>query len=167
MKKLLSFLIVLVLFASCNKDLAEKPKNLIEKEKMVDVIYDLTVLSAMRSQNTVMIDSFKNSSNAYIYKKYKIDSIQFAKSNIYYAADYKEYKAMYDQVKLRLDTDKKRVELAIKTEKKKADLLEKKKKKLKETKIADSIKKAKLKMNKEIDSLKKKADVKKIQFQTK
>lgn len=148
MKKLLPFLAVIFFFASCNKDLAEKPENLIEKEKMVNVMYDLSVLTAMRSQNPVFLDSFKNSSNDYIYKKYKIDSIQFAKSNIYYAADYKEYKAMYDQVKLRLDNDKKRIEAVIKAEKKKTDLLEKKNKKLKETKKADSIKRVKIEESK-------------------
>lgn len=155
MKKILPFLVVIIFFIGCKKDLAEKPKNLIEKEKMVDVMYDLSLLSAMRSQNLVLMDSFKNNSNEYIYKKYKIDSIQFAQSNIYYAKDYKGYKAMYDQVKLRLDNDKKKIEIAVKADKKKAVLLEKKNKEKKEKQKTDSIKKAKVKMNKEIDSLKK------------
>lgn len=162
MKKILPFLIVLAIFASCEKELAKKPDRLIEKDKMVDIIYDLTLLGVMRNQNAVLLDSFKNNSNQYIYKKHKIDSIQFAQSNIYYAADFKEYKKMYEQVKLRLEKNKKLAEAAVKAEKKKTALLEKKNKKLKEKKVNDSIKKvndskkaAKLKMAREMDSLKK------------
>ena len=161
-KIIIPFLIILAVFVSCKKELAKEPKHLIEKEKMVDIMYDLSLLGAMRSQNAVFLDSFKNNSNEYIYKKYKIDSIQFAQSNIYYAADFKEYKKMYEQVKLRLEKNKKLAEAAVKAEKKKTALLEKKNKKLKEKKVNDSIKKvndskkaAKLKMAREIDSLKK------------
>lgn len=163
------FLIILAVFASCKKELAKEPKQLIEKDKMVNIMYDLSLLGAMRSQNAVLMDSFKNNSNEYIYKKYKIDSVQFAQSNIYYAADFKEYKKMYEQVKSRLAKDKSLTEAAIKVEKKKALLLEKKNKKLKLKRETDSIKKAKdsmkkvtgskkaakLKMAREIDSLKK------------
>ena len=156
MKKILPFLIVLAIFASCEKELAKKPDRLIEKDKMVDIIYDLTLLGVMRNQNAVLLDSFKNNSNQYIYKKHKIDSIQFAQSNIYYAADFKEYKKMYDQVKLRLDKDKSLAEAVIKAEKKKAVLLEKKNKKLKETKKADSIKRVKIEESKIKKKLRKK-----------
>ena len=161
-KIIIPFLIILAVFVSCKKELAKEPKHLIEKENMVDIMYDLSLLGAMRSQNAVFLDSFKNNSNEYIYKKYKIDSIQFAQSNIYYAADFKEYKKMYEQVKLRLEKNKILTEAAIKAEKKKTALLEKKNKKLKEKKVNDSIKKvndskkaAKLKMAREMDSLKK------------
>ncbi len=154
-KIIIPFLIILAVFVSCKKELAKEPKHLIEKEKMVDIMYDLSLLGAMRNQNSVLLDSFKNNSNEYIYKKYKIDSIQFAQSNIYYAADYKEYKKMYEQVKTRLDKNISLTESLVAAEKKKVLLLEKKNKKLKVKKKNDSIKKAKLKMAKEIDSLKK------------
>lgn len=161
MKKILLFLVVLVLFTSCKKELAKKPDRLIEKDEMVNIMYDLSLLGAMRSQNPVMMDSFKNNSNQYIYKKYKIDSIQFAQSNIYYAADVKEYKKMYEQVKSRLAKDKSLTEVAIKADKKKALLLEKKNKKLKLKKEADSIKKAKDSIKKVTDSKTKSTDAKK------
>lgn len=155
MKKILAFLIVLSIFASCEKELAKKPDRLIEKDKMVNIMYDLSLLGAMRNQNPVFLDSFKNNSNEYIYKKHKIDSTQFVQSNIYYAADYKEYKKMYEEVKTRLNKNVSLAEAAVKVEKKKTALLEKKIKKQKEIQKKDSIKKAKLKMDKEMDSLKK------------
>ena len=162
MKKILPFLIIFGLFVSCKKELAKEPAHLIEKSKMVDIMYDLSLIGAMRNQNSTLLDSFKNNSNEYIYKKYKIDSIQFAQSNIYYAADYKEYKKMYEQVKNRLAKDKTLTEVAIKVDKKKALLLEKKNKKLKLKKETDSIKKAKDSIKKVADSKIKETDAKKV-----
>ncbi len=118
-------------------------------------MYDLSLLESIKIQNPSSLDSFKINSNQYIYKKYKIDSAQFAQNNIYYAADYKEYKKMYEQVKSRLNKNVIAVETLIKNKKKKDLLLEKAKKKLKIKKEADSIKKAKQKIVKEADSIKK------------
>ena len=41
----------------------------------------------------------------YIYKKYKIDSVQFSKSNKYYASDIDEYKKMFEKVKEKLSAE--------------------------------------------------------------
>lgn len=156
MKKIVFYLIVVLsIFASCNKEVVKTPKNLIEKDKMVNIMYDLSLLESIKIQNATSLDSFKINSNQYIYKKYRIDSAQFAQNNIYYAADYKEYKKMYEQVKSRLDKNVTATEILIKENKKKAILLENAKKKLKIKKEADSIKKAKQKIAKEVDSIKK------------
>ena len=157
MKKILLFLIVLSIFASCKKEVVNTPENLIGKEEMVNIMYDLSILEAIKIQNPSSLDTFKINSNQYIYKKHKIDSAQFAQNNIYYAADYKEYKKMFEQVKSRLDKNVIALETSIKNKKKKDLLLENAKKKLKIKKEADSIKKAKqkLKTAKEADSIKK------------
>jgi hypothetical protein len=156
MKKIVFYLIVvLLIFASCQKEVVKTPKNLIEKDKMVNIMYDLSILEAIKIQNPSSLDTFKINSNQYIYKKYKIDSAQFAQNNIYYAADYKEYKKMYEELKSRLDKNVTAAEILIKDKKKKDLLLEKAKKKLKIKKEADSIKKAKQKIVKEADSIKK------------
>ena len=155
MKKTVSFFIILIVLVGCKKELVKEPKHLIEREKMVNIMYDLSLLEAMKVENPVLMDSFKYNSNQYIYKKYKIDSVQFAQSNIYYAADYKEYEKMYIQIKARLDKEKTLVNSLMKAEAKKEMLKAKKLKKLKVKKEADSIKKAKLKTAKESDSLKK------------
>lgn len=118
-------------------------------------MYDLSLLEAMRMENPILMDSFKNNSNQYVFKKYKIDSVQFAQSNIFYAANYKEYEKMYNQVKSRIDLKKKQIDSVKKSENMKKMLKEKAKEKLKLKKEADSIKKAKLKTTKEKDSLKK------------
>jgi hypothetical protein len=155
MKKIIPFLIVLLVLFACKKELVKEPKSLIEREKMVDIMYDLSLLEAMRMENPILMDSFKNNSNQYVFKKYKIDSVQFAQSNIFYAANYKEYEKMYNQVKSRIDLKKKQIDSVKKSENMKKMLKEKAKEKLKLKKEADSIKKAKLKTTKEKDSLKK------------
>lgn len=156
-KIILPFLIFLSTFASCEKEVVNTPKNLIEKEKMVDVMYDLSILEAIKIQNPSSLDTFKINSSKYIYKKHKIDSVQFVQNNIYYAADYKEYKKMFEQVKSRLDKNVIVTEAFIKNKKKKDLLLKQAKRKMKLKKEKDSIKKAKqkLKIDKAADSIKK------------
>jgi len=153
MKKIVSLFALGALLIGCNKDLVEKPDNLIDKKVMGDIYYDMTILEALKYQNPNSLYTNGINPKTYIYKKYKIDSLQFAKSNAYYAADYREYKKMYDALNDRLDKEKKALELTIKKEEKKAKAF----KKAKEKKVQDSIKKAKkqkdLKIRKEKDSI--------------
>ena len=98
---------LLFAFIGCNNGV-EKPKNLIEKDKMVDILYDLSLLEAIKSQNISGGISNKDA-NAYLFKKYKIDSIQLAQSNKYYASDVDEYKKMFSEVKSRLEAQSKKL----------------------------------------------------------
>jgi PBP1b-binding outer membrane lipoprotein LpoB len=50
MKNIIFVLGVALIFASCKNEVMTKPKNLIEQDKMVAIIYDLAILEAMRSQ---------------------------------------------------------------------------------------------------------------------
>ena len=128
MKKIITFLTIITLFVSCKDEVVNKPEQLIEKDVMVNIMYDLSILEAIRNQNPASLDTFKINSRDYIFKKYKIDSVQFAKSNVYYAADYNEYKSMFEQISNRLETNQKKVDSLIKLEKKKKKpILQKKK----------------------------------------
>lgn len=98
----------LVLFlASCNHNAVEKPENLIEEEVMTNILYDLSILEAMKSQNPYAPQNQSMNPKDYIFKKYKIDSLQFATSNRYYVSQIEAYKKMYDQVNERLEKEKK------------------------------------------------------------
>jgi hypothetical protein len=155
-RKILLCLVVSSILFSCKKELVKTPDRLIEKDKMVNIMYDLALLEAIKIQNPISLDSFKIKPNDYIFKKYKIDSLQFSQNNMYYAADYKEYKKIFEEIKLRFDQNKISVQKLIKDKKKKEDLLKKQKLKLKIKREADSIKKVKqvLKLKKETDSIK-------------
>ena len=129
MKKGVLFFILISLIFSCKEEFVKKPENLIEKDIMVDVMYDLALLEAIKYQSPNAQQAHKINPDEYIYKKYKIDSAQFVQSNMYYASDYKEYKKMYDQINSRLVKNKSLLEEAIKNEKDKALLLKKESKK--------------------------------------
>ncbi|QSW87265.1 MULTISPECIES: DUF4296 domain-containing protein [Flavobacterium] len=110
MKNCLVILLVLFLSVSCKKNVVKQPAKLIEKEKMIDIMYDLSLLEAMKYQHQELLDSTETDPTKYILKKYKVDSLQFAQNNKYYAADYENYKDMFDEVgkrlaKLQRDTD--------------------------------------------------------------
>ena len=104
MRKLLFFLSV-ILFAACGNEAIEKPDRLIEEDRMVDIFYDLAILEAMRTQKPMSLPENNIDPDKYIYKKYKIDSLQFAQSNRYYASQIKDYKKMYERVAKRLENN--------------------------------------------------------------
>jgi hypothetical protein len=103
MKNVGVLLFCFALFGSCENAVVEKPDNLIDQDKMVDIMFDISVLEAMKSQTTLVLETNKINSNNYIYKKYSIDSLQFAKSDKYYASDVKKYKEIFDEVNKRIE----------------------------------------------------------------
>jgi hypothetical protein len=125
----------------CKEDLVKKPDRLIEKSKMMDIMYDLALLEAIKYQNPAVLDSNQIRPKQFIYKKYKIDSLQLAQNNRYYAADYKSYKVMFESVVKRIESEKKRANAIIKLEekKKKIKIAQLKKKRQLAKKSKDSI----------------------------
>lgn len=149
MKRVVFCLVILVAFASCKEEAVKEPDHLIEKGVMVDIMYDLSLLEAIRYNNPAALNEHQIVPSEYIYKKYKIDSLQFVQNNKYYASDYAEYKLMYDEINKRLEKNKAEADSLIKAKNKKALLLKKAKAK-KEAKA----KAAKAKLRKVADSTK-------------
>ena len=115
MKRIIIIVCLLLSAISCNNaNSIEKPDNLIEKDKMIDILYDMSLLEAIKSQNINGGISTKDG-NEYIYRKYKIDSLQFVKSNKYYASDLDGYKKMFETIKERLNEETKKVDTAAKS----------------------------------------------------
>jgi len=150
MKNFVFIILVLFLSVSCKKELVKEPKRLIEKETMIDIMYDLSLLEAMKYQNPLSLDSVNSDPKTFVLKKYKVDSLQFAQSNIYYAADYNTYKEMFDEIGKRLAVQERAVDSIVKIEEKKAAKAAAKKAKAK-TNLNDSVKKPVKRIN--IDSI--------------
>ncbi|SCY95403.1 DUF4296 domain-containing protein [Flavobacterium anhuiense] len=151
MKNFIVILLVLFLSISCKKDVVKEPAKLIEKEKMIDIMYDLSLLEAMRYQKPLSLDSIDNDPTKFILKKYKVDSLQFAQNNMYYASDYENYKDMFDQVNKRIEVNQRAADSLAKIDEKKAAKANKNKpKELKEV-SKDSVRKTIPKIN--IDSI--------------
>jgi len=150
MKNFVFIILVLFLSVSCKKELVKEPKRLIEKGKMIDIMYDLSLMDAMKYQNPLSLDSIDADPKKFVLKKYKVDSLQFAQSNIYYAADYDTYKDMFDEISKRLAVQQRAADSIVKIEEKKAAKAAAKKPKVK-TNVNDSIKKPSRRVN--IDSI--------------
>ncbi|PBI92369.1 hypothetical protein BSF41_08510 [Flavobacterium sp. ACN2] len=149
MKNFIVIILVIFLSISCKKDVVKQPAKLIEKDKMIDIMYDLSLLEAMRYQKPLSLDSIENDPTKFILKKYKVDSLQFAQNNMYYASDYENYKDMFDQVNKRISVNQRAADSLAKIDEKKA--AKEIKKKAQEVSI-DSVKKVNPKVN--IDSIK-------------
>ncbi|MBL0736633.1 DUF4296 domain-containing protein [Flavobacterium sp. GN10] len=151
MKNFIVIILVLFLSISCKKDVVKQPAKLIEKDKMIDIMYDLSLLEAMRYQKPLSLDSIENDPTKFVLKKYKVDSLQFAQNNMYYASDYESYKDMFDEVNKRISVNQRAADSLVKIDEKKEAKANKNK--LKEVKEVskDSVQKRIPKIN--IDSI--------------
>jgi len=105
MKKILVLIVCCVIF-SCNEKLIKAPENLIEKEAMIDILYDIAVITAAKSISIEVLRRNNIETMDYIYTKYGIDSIQFVASDTYYASRPEEYLEIYTVVESRLNEEK-------------------------------------------------------------
>ncbi|MES2240597.1 MAG: DUF4296 domain-containing protein [Bacteroidota bacterium] len=152
MKKAVIFLGITMLFFSCKDKAVKEPDHLIEKETMQNIIYDLALLDAIKYNEPNTTENYRVNPKEFIYKKYKIDSVQFAQNNVYYASNFEEYKSMYDNVVKRIDGKKAVLDSLLKKERKKDSLVEVKKKRIEAKKIAKRVKDSLQKIKKK-DSL--------------
>tara|TARA_B100000963_G_C22309028_1_gene529195 strand:- start:52 stop:525 length:474 start_codon:yes stop_codon:yes gene_type:complete len=145
MKQLIVFFVSATLLFSCSSNtIYKKPKDLIPKDTMILLLKDLyvaTSASGIQNKN----QQKKISYISLVYDKYKIDSLRFKKSSLYYTSEADDYEPMLEKV---------------------MDLLEKEKailsriKKAKDSIINDSVKKKKEATKKNS----KRADAKKFIF---
>ena len=122
----LKYILLLCLAISCNNNSIEKPKHLIKKDKMVEIIYEMTIFTAAKGVNKKLIENKGILPEDYICKKYNIDSTQFAQSNEYYAYNLDSYEDIYAKVKLKLQKEKTYYDSIIEADTKQRKLLNKK-----------------------------------------
>lgn len=113
-KRLSLFIVILGLCFACNKiDKPKKPDNLIAKDKMVDILFDVFVFNAAKGTAKKTLEANNVTPNTYIYEKHQIDSLQFVKSNEYYAYDIKAYEEIIDNVETKIRTKKENYQKAL------------------------------------------------------
>lgn len=97
--RFLLFIIITLFLSACygNKKL-KKPDNLISKEQMVNILIDIKIMASATGINKDLLDKKGIHQEDFIYKKYHIDSLQFALSNEYYSFYMTEYEAIYKKV---------------------------------------------------------------------
>ncbi|WP_170065265.1 DUF4296 domain-containing protein [Salegentibacter salegens] len=104
LKKLFLLFFISVAFAACQDvEKSERPDNLIPEEKMIDVIAEISLMQSARNFNKRIFENTGIRGQDYIFEKYDIDSVQFKRSNDYYADNYEIYQRIYDSVKNRFE----------------------------------------------------------------
>lgn len=98
-------LVVFLILAGCKEPAVKEPAHLIEREAMVDLLYDLSILEVVKYQNPPSLKNYKKDVMTYIYKKHKIDSLQLVENNRYYASNYKDYRKIFEEIKGRVDAE--------------------------------------------------------------
>ena len=87
MKNAVFFLFVIMLLFGCKEDAVKKPDHLIDKEVMENIIYDLSLLEAIKYTDPTTAENYRVNPKEFILKKYKVDSAQFAQNNVYYSSN--------------------------------------------------------------------------------
>ncbi len=95
---------------SCGRDVVEKPENLIEKDVMIDIYYDISILNSLKSTGADKLESIDLQPDEFLFEKYGIDSTQLSKSSIYYTSNANLQLEMFTEVEQRLQRLKDTVE---------------------------------------------------------
>lgn len=106
MKKLVYILFLVLVAVGCGGETAPKPDRLLNEGEMVDILYDISLLQAIKSFTPQSLTDHNVNPQTYIYKKYKIDSVTFAQNHLYYASNLTEYQKIQKKVTDRLQKNK-------------------------------------------------------------
>ena len=146
MNKFSYILILSVFFSACTSNtIIKKPKNLISKEQMVDLLTDIFIADG--GDNIKNLNLQRNVNYfPIVFEKHQIDTARFKESNYYYTSRIDDYDEILEKVDKRLKALKEQYDKEIKL----ADSIKRVRK--------DSIKTSKnaiFRESKKIDSLKK------------
>src|SRR5690625_1071613 len=108
MKQYSLFLILKLGLMACQDiDKPKKPKKLIPKEEMTEILMELYLANAARSVNVKTMEASEVRVDSLIFEKFGIDSLQFAENDAYYAADLNSYQEMFTVIEERLNRQEK------------------------------------------------------------
>ena len=114
MRKLSLLTLVFLSILSCtNVERPEKPDAFIDENKMIDILYDISIIRSLKTYNINEMRTLDIRPESYIYEKYDIDSTQLAENISYYAVDFNEYAELWEKVRERLAAEQEEVEAEI------------------------------------------------------
>lgn len=105
MKKLSSLFIFIFLVSCTSNTIFKKPEDLIPKDTMSLLMQDMMIASSAKFVKNKKLQK-KINYMAFVYDKYKIDSIRFQKSNFYYTSKIDLYEEIIADVKKELEVKK-------------------------------------------------------------
>tara|TARA_B110000902_G_scaffold142093_1_gene164032 strand:- start:15583 stop:16068 length:486 start_codon:yes stop_codon:yes gene_type:complete len=105
MKKLSSLFIFIFLVSCTSNTIFKKPEDLIPKDTMSLLMQDMMIASSAKFVKNKKLQKRINYM-AFVYDKYKIDSIRFQKSNFYYTSKIDLYEEIITDAKKELEVKK-------------------------------------------------------------
>ncbi len=112
MKKRLFLILIIAFVLSCAEEVIKKPEDLIPRETMTDLVYEMAVLNAAKSTNKAILEEHFEDPTDFLFRQYGVDSLQFVKSDMYYASQPLVYEAIYEEVAARLEKERTELEEA-------------------------------------------------------
>lgn len=102
---------------SCTgRTIYKKPDDLIDEDQMIALWTDIYIAKGARNVKNTKQER-KVNYLPFVYKKYKIDSARFMRSNIYYTSKLEDYNKMFEQVLKNLEELKDKYDYRKKTAK--------------------------------------------------
>lgn len=99
-----TILLIAISFGACQTvQQPEKPRDLIGRDKMVSILTEAYLANAARSIDNRTIIEEGIEMDSLFYNKFEVDSLQFAKSHAYYAADVNTYSLFIQEVETKLE----------------------------------------------------------------
>ena len=106
------YIVILCIFlgACTSNTIIKKPKNLIPKDQMVDLLTDMYLANAGDNIKNI---NLKRNINYFpiIFEKYQIDTTRFKESNYYYTSRIDDYDGILAKIDTRLKALKKQFEI--------------------------------------------------------
>ena len=136
--------LVLVLFSCEKQTRPDKPDDLLSKQEMSNILYDMIIINSAKGSSMKTLQENGVDPDRYVLEKYNIDSTRFVNSNTYYAYDFEDYREILISIEERIKKEQEEYQDLLEEEKiaskKRIDSLKKKKPKDKKTKRSkDSI----------------------------
>lgn len=101
MRKKVILLAFLIWLGCAPQNSVEPPEQLISPEKMEDVLYDLSLIKALKNTNFQTEESKSILTPDYLFKKHNIDSLQWEENLRYYSKNPKQFLLIYKKVQER------------------------------------------------------------------
>ena len=98
---IIALLLGVFILACTSNTIYKKPKDLISKNQMADLLTDMYLATAAKNIKTKNLQRNLDYMPL-VYEKYGIDSLRFQTSNLYYMSRIDDYQAIYKKVKTRL-----------------------------------------------------------------
>ena len=113
----ISIILLIIIVIGCQSvEKAPEPSQIIDKERMVEMLTDIAVLKAAKGSYRRVLEEHDVNPEEFILKKYGIDSVTFAENNAWYAGQLKEYEKIFNEVKDNLSASKEEYEKRRNTE---------------------------------------------------